>query len=97
MIVKFNDEALRDLEEIGDFISRDNPRRAATFVDELIDRCGELGDFPQAFPFVSRYARRGIRKLAYRRYLIFYRVIDQRVEIIHVLHGARDYSSILDR
>jgi plasmid stabilization system protein ParE len=28
-------------------------------------------------------------------YLIFYRVSDEGVEILHVLHGARDYEAIL--
>ena len=96
MIVTFNDEALRDLEYIGNFIGRDNPRRAAAFVDDLVDKCLDIGAFPQAFPLVERYARRGIRKRGFRRYLIFYRVIDSRVEIIHVLHGARDYSALLE-
>ena len=96
MIVTFNDEALRDLEDIGDFIARDNPRRAATFVDELVDKCLDIGAFSQAYPLVERYARRGIHKRGYRRYLIFYRVIDSRVEIIHVLHGARDYLALLN-
>ena len=96
MIVSFNDEALRDLEDIGNFIARDNPRRAATFVDELVDKCIDIGAFSEAFPLVQRYARYAIRKRAYRRYLIFYRVIDGRVEIIHVRHGARDYSALLE-
>lgn len=95
MIVTFNDEALRDLEDIANFIARDNPRRAATFVDELIDKCLEIGALPQGFQVVERYAHRSIRKRGYRRYLIFYRVIDSRVEIIHILHGSRDYLAIL--
>ena len=28
-------------------------------------------------------------------YLIFYRIADDTVEVLHVLHGARDYENIL--
>jgi plasmid stabilization system protein ParE len=28
-------------------------------------------------------------------YLIFYRVGDERVTVIHVLHGVRDYEAVL--
>jgi plasmid stabilization system protein ParE len=30
-----------------------------------------------------------------RRALIFSRISDDRIEVLHVLHGARDYESIL--
>ena len=38
MIVVFTAEAEADLERIGDFIAQDNPRRAASFVTELVER-----------------------------------------------------------
>jgi plasmid stabilization system protein ParE len=39
MRVVVTDEAKADLVEIGEFIRPHNPARAATFVDELLDRC----------------------------------------------------------
>lgn len=44
MIVVLTDEAKADLERIGDFIAADNPRRAETFVVELLDRCSRLAE-----------------------------------------------------
>jgi plasmid stabilization system protein ParE len=35
------------------------------------------------------------RKLVHRDHLIFYRVLADRVEISHVLHGARDWAGLL--
>jgi plasmid stabilization system protein ParE len=34
MHYRFSRQAERDIEEIGDFIARDNPRRAVTFIAE---------------------------------------------------------------
>jgi toxin ParE1/3/4 len=44
---------------------------------------------------VPRYEHTGVRRRPYGNYLIFYRISDDRIEVLHVLHGARDYESIL--
>jgi plasmid stabilization system protein ParE len=37
----------------------------------------------------------GVRRRPVGDYLIFYRVAADRVEVVHVLHGARDYEALL--
>ena len=93
VVVSANAEA--DLREIGDWIARDNPIRAASFARELREACLSLAGMPRAFPLLPHRAKSGIRRKPYRNYLIFYSIGDRRVEILHVLHGARDYDSIL--
>jgi toxin ParE1/3/4 len=95
MIVELAAEAERDLEGIGDWIARDNPERAASFVSELLTACLGLAEFPERFPLVPRYAERGIRHRVHGNYLIFYRIQDDKVAVMHVLHGAMDYSGLL--
>lgn len=88
-------EALSDLEQIGDYIARDNPERARSFVAQLVAKARSLADMPEGFPLVPRYAHLGIRRRAHGAYLIFYRVERTRVTVIHILHGARDYEALL--
>lgn len=95
MKLVITDEASTDLFAIGEWISEDNPRRALSFVDELKVRCASLIGMPRAYPLVPRHAASGVRRLPHGEYLIFYRVRDDTVEIIHVLHGARDYEAIV--
>lgn len=95
MIVRITGEAEADLERIGDYIARDNPPRALTFVGELRAACLGLADFPDRFPLAPRYAAEGIRQRAHGNYLIFYRVDTGSVTVLHVLHGAMDYAPIL--
>ncbi|MGZ8248325.1 type II toxin-antitoxin system RelE/ParE family toxin [Methylomagnum sp.] len=95
MRVVITDAAKTDLIEIGGYISQYSPRRAASFLDELLDHCEALADMPRAFPLIPRYERHGIRRRAHRDYLIFYRVGEGFVEVIHILHGARDYEALL--
>ena len=95
MKVILTEEARSDLEQIGDYIAQDNPVRAASFVQELIDKARQLGELPSGFPFVPRYERLGIRRRTHGNYAIFYRVEADSVSVIHILHGARDYEAVL--
>jgi plasmid stabilization system protein ParE len=93
--VVLSGQARTDLREIAFYIARDNRKRALSFVRELQQKAKEIGEMPRAFPVVPRYERQGIRRRVYRNYLIFFRIERRRVLVIHVLHGARDYESIL--
>jgi plasmid stabilization system protein ParE len=95
MKLVITDEATADLREIGEWIAANNPRRALSFVDELKARCTRLIDAPLAYSLVPRHEASGVRRLSHGAYLIFYRVRDDAVEVIHVLHGARNYEAIL--
>lgn len=95
MIVHLTAEAEFDLEAIGDFIARDNPARALSFLRELRGKCLDLADMPERFPVVPRYETTGVRRRVHGDYLIFYRVEPGRVVILHILHGAQNYTAIL--
>ena len=41
--------AEQDLEAIGDYIARDNPARAVTFVRELRDHCQRIASHPLGY------------------------------------------------
>lgn len=95
MIVRLTQEAEDDLEAIGDRIAADDPRRAASFVAELRHDCEGLDPYPERFPLVPRYEAHGIRRRVHGKYLLFYRMAEEEVVVLHVLHGAMDYESLL--
>jgi plasmid stabilization system protein ParE len=95
MKVDITSAAEADLEAIADYIARDNPVRALSFVRELYERCLDIGDMPEAWPVVPRYEHHRIRRRVHGRYLIFYRVGKDRIIILHVLNGAMDVDGIL--
>ncbi|WP_349604839.1 type II toxin-antitoxin system RelE/ParE family toxin [Cupriavidus sp. DF5525] len=98
IVVRLTPLAEAELEAIADYIARDNPRRALSFVQELRDRCLSLADMPFAFPLVPRYEDRGIRHRVHGNYQIFYRVLGDppaRIDVLHVLHSARNYAALL--
>jgi toxin ParE1/3/4 len=80
--------ALADRDEIFDYIEADNPR-AAVAVDELIAAQVQLLiEFPEAGR-IGRVA--GTRELTISRtpYLAAYRVLDNTVRILRILHGSQ--------
>jgi plasmid stabilization system protein ParE len=95
MHVRLSHAAERELEEIGNFIANDNPLRAASFVQELVERCYGLADHSKRYSVVTTWHGLEIRRCPYRHYLIFY-VLDERgLEIAHIIHGSRDYLTLL--
>lgn len=95
MKVFFTPGAEASLELIGDFIARDNPARAATFVAELRIRALGLATLPHGFPLVPRYERLGVRRRSWRGYGILYRVADERIVILRFLGPGQDHDRLL--
>jgi len=93
--VIITEAAEADLDAIADFIAQDSPRRAVTFVRELVDAALRLGDFPTAYPFVPKYESRGVRRRPYGNYLIFYAVRHDRIVVQRILNASQDYEALL--
>lgn len=95
MIVTITAEAEADLEQIATYVAEQSSRSALELVRELRERCESLLDAPRGYPLVPRYEHLGIRRRPFGRFLIFYRAGTDAIEVIHILHGARDYESLL--
>jgi toxin ParE1/3/4 len=87
--------AKADLLAIRRFIEAHNPERAVSFTEEPLDRCEALADNPRAYALVARYELFGIRRCVHENYLIFYRLQQEVIEVIHILQGARDMEHLL--
>ena len=81
-----------DIEQIGDYIAQDNPRRALSYIKELRKQCTKIATFPQAYRLRSELGV-GIRSCAYGNYVIFFQINDNELHIVRILHGAMDIES----
>lgn len=93
--VSFTPEASADLRLIALYIADYNPVRALSFVDEIEDRCRRIGQLPHAGPPRSQWGD-GVRIAVHGNYLIVYRVRDVAVQILRVVHGARDLDVLFE-
>lgn len=89
MKVVFTEDALHDLDEILQFISTNYPSVYAPFEKRLRTVVTRIGTWPQSAQEVVQ--RPNIRSVPFIRYpyKIFYRVLSDRVEVLHVHHSAR--------
>jgi len=94
--VAFTPEAKADLVQITDYLAEQGGPGALAFVDELNDKCASLATAPRRYPLIPGYEQFGIRRRPVGSYLILYR-IGRYIEVVRVLHGARDYERLLFR
>ena len=87
-------QAEDDLIDIWLYIAHDDPSAADRTLDDIEDKCLLLADQPGLGPERPDIAF-GLRYFPVRRYLILYREISDGVEIVRVLHGARDVPTLL--
>jgi toxin ParE1/3/4 len=92
----------RDLAAHYDFIARDKvepAERLLTVAEASFERLACNPGMGVVWPS-QRPHHQGLRfypmPAPYRSYIIYYRVTGARLEVIAVLHGARDMESVLD-
>jgi plasmid stabilization system protein ParE len=90
-------EAADDLAGISAYISQHSPTIAADFVARMLDAIDRLADFPHLGPAIRDLKRSRYRHLIFRPYRIIYRVTDEAVVLIAIVHGAQDLKRFLRR
>ena len=97
--IKYSRAAMRDLEQIGDYIvmEQKSPVSALATVRRIQDSIDRLEYAPHiGSPLSARYANvSDYRYLVCGSYLVFYREQSGLVYVDRILHGKRDYLSIL--
>lgn len=84
-------QSLDDLKEIVTFIAADNPERARTFGNELIDRAVSLANFPEIGRMVPEIGIPTVREIVHGSYRIIYEVFrgQNAIFVLRFWHGAR--------
>jgi toxin ParE1/3/4 len=86
-------EAETDLEDIWWYIAQNNLLDADKFLDRLQEKLLKLAEFPQMG--TSRDALRpSLRSFSVGNYLVFYFLLGDGIDIVRILHGARDLEAI---
>jgi toxin ParE1/3/4 len=95
-VVKVAAAAEEDLKEIWAYVAQHNPEAASKLIKEITSRFIILSNYPQMGR--EQYTLLvNLRSFAVKGYIIFYQPFENGVEILRVLHGARDIESIFDR
>lgn len=95
--IRFLPESNKDLDSIFEYILMDNSTNAEDMLNRIMESIQILEDFPFSNGILEHKSliRYNFRTLIINPYIVFYRVIDEKVFIYRVLHGAMDYVNIL--
>jgi toxin ParE1/3/4 len=86
-------KAIRDLEEILDYLAVYNIGTGERLLDEFTNKCRYLSKFPLMGRSYSEI-RPDLRALPLQNYLIFYRAVNSGIEIVRIIRGNRDLEAI---
>lgn len=92
---RVSDDARSDLDDIWSYIARDNADAADIFIRAIVSRFPKLADMPLLGRSREELSPH-LRSFPVGRYIIFYRPAQNAIEIVRVIHGARDLPPLFD-
>jgi addiction module RelE/StbE family toxin len=95
--IRYLSAAENDLDDIFDYITKDNPSAAVSLLKKFDDAISQLALNPElgVVPKDDRLKKLGYRILIIGKYLVFYVKKADTVQIRRIIHGARQYSFLL--
>lgn len=87
--VILTEEANNDLVSIIEYIAQDNPKRAKTYITDLLSKADNtISTFPFSCPLHNKEFH--IRKFIYGKYNVYYQYIEseEKAYILHVFNSA---------
>jgi addiction module RelE/StbE family toxin len=89
--------AKEDFTEIISYIAVDNPTAADAIANKIEKNLESLSDNPNLgrIPREEEIRNLGYRYLIVQNYLIFYTIEEKTIFVHRILHGARNYKSLL--
>ncbi len=84
-----------DILEIWDYIAADSLAAADRWIDHLDEQFRVLATQPMMGRARDELAPR-VRSFPFGRYVVFYVPLDDGIDVVRVLHGARDIDAVLD-
>lgn len=89
--IVFRERASAELRAIGRTTrARWGDEQARIYVAEMRERIKSLSKFPLRYPEFGP-ERPGLRKMGCGSHSVFYRVTDERIEIVRILHESMDF------
>jgi toxin ParE1/3/4 len=85
--------ASRDLSEVADYFAETNVEVGERFFREFNSKCQQLVSFPRSGKSYG-VIRPELRGLSLEGYIIFYRILDDEIEILRVVSGRRNLPSL---
>ncbi|MHA1283644.1 MAG: type II toxin-antitoxin system RelE/ParE family toxin [Promethearchaeota archaeon] len=88
--IEWSAKAEDDLNEIIEYIAQDSIEFAISFYEQIKKKVENLIRFPRIGRKVPEYNDSNIRELIFKNYRLIYKIIDDKIQIIRLIHGSRN-------
>jgi addiction module RelE/StbE family toxin len=95
--VVWSPEALDDVDAIAGYIARDSAFYATTVVNRILETSRSLNQFPYLGRAVPELGQDDIRERFVYSYRLVYRVAQDTITVVAVIHGKRQFDAVADR
>jgi len=89
MKVHWTRNAVDQLVNIYEYISLNSPTYGKQMVDKITHRSEQIADHPLSGRKVPEYEAQDIRELIEKPYRIIYRIKQDQIDVLAVIHGAQ--------
>ena len=94
-MVKWSEPAKRDLKQIHDYIAKDSKYYAKKVAQNIVAATEELVKFPKTGRIVPEIGEINVRELFVYSYRLIYEISTDRIKILAIIHGKRDFFNLL--
>jgi toxin ParE1/3/4 len=90
-MVRWSAPARNDLRQIYDYIARDSRYYARVVIDKIVTSTEKLERFPDIGRVVPEIGDDNVKELFVYSYRILYEITPDRIEVLAIIHGKRDF------
>ncbi|MEH1794772.1 type II toxin-antitoxin system RelE/ParE family toxin [Nostoc sp.] len=87
--------ASRDINEIADYFAETSLDAGERFFSEFNRKCQQIVAFPNSGKSYAKI-RPDLRGVSLQGYIVFYKVLDDGIEILRVVSGRRNFPSLFE-
>jgi toxin ParE1/3/4 len=89
MNIHWTEAALADLHAAEAYVARHSAQYATSLVERVFARTGQLADQPYLGGIVPEHEDESLREVFEHPYRIIYRILDEQIDVVAVVHASR--------
>ena len=90
-------EAVEDVEAIAQYIERDSSYYAKAVVSRIVSLAESIPDQPELGRVVPEIQSSDYRERFVHKYRVIYRIEPERILVVAVIHGSRQFEPLIGR
>jgi toxin ParE1/3/4 len=94
MRIIWTEPAVADLQNIKTYMSNDSGYYAFVMIEKILKSVEKIKDFPRIGREVPEFEESGIREIIYSNYRIMYRIHEDIILVLAVVHGKRNIENL---